>query len=335
MVSGFESLSRNQIAWRYRLGVRTDGSQPSDRGSNPRSATSLILAGQAPRGAPVTPRLALALLLPLAACGAPAATRAKGPVARAVDASLASGTERFDNALWDHLLAEGTRDGLVQYLYMKDRRDRLEAYLSAVAAAPLDRLAPGHLEALLINAYNASTVLSILDHPRVTSIKEIPGVWDAAKHRIGGFDLTLDEIEHRILRPFFRDPRIHFVLNCASKSCAPLPPWAVDGDRIDAQLEERTRSFLGDPRNVKVERGGLLLSKYFDWYGADFTTEGWRGAAPSAAEYVARYASPEVAAFIQSKRGRPAIGYLEYDWSLNAAPLPAPVPPQAPSPPGP
>ena len=327
MVSGFESLSRNQKAWRYRLGVRTDGSQPSDRGSNPRSATSLILAGRTRRGAPVSPRLALALLLPLAACGAPAATRAKGPVARAVDASLASGTERFDNALWDHLLAEGTRDGLVDYLYMKDRRDRLEAYLSAVASAPLDRLAPGHLEALLINAYNATTVLSILDHPRVTSIKEIPGVWDRTKHRIGGFDLTLDEIEHGILRPFFRDPRVHFVLNCASKSCAPLPPWAVDGDRIDAQLEERAKSFLSDPRNAIVERGGLLLSKYFDWYGTDFTREGWRGAAPGVAGYVARYASPEVGAFVRSKRGRPAIGYLEYDWSLNAAPPPGPTPP--------
>lgn len=291
------------------------------------------------RGASGRALLALAALLPALACRAPAATRAKGPVADAVNAALSSGTERFDNALWDHLLAEGTRNGLVDYLYMRDRRDRLEAYLNAVAAAALDRLAPGQLEALLIDAYNATTVLAILDHPKVSSIKEIPGVWDRARHRIGGFDLTLDEIEHQILRPFFRDPRLHFVLNCASRSCAPLPAWAIDGDRIEAQLEERATSFLTDPKNVRLERGGLLLSKYFDWYGSDFTAEGWRGAARSVAEYVSRYATAEVAAFIRSKRERPAIGFLEYDWSLNSAPSPAPaarppalVPPSGPAP---
>ncbi len=263
--------------------------------------------------------VAAAVAALLIACGGPAATRASGPVAGAVEASLASGTEHFDNGIWDRLLAEGTRNGRVDYLYMHDRRDRIEVYLNAVATASLDRLAAGHLEALLINAYNACTVLSILDHPKAASIKDIPGVWDKTTHRVGGFSLTLDEIEHRLLRPFFRDPRIHFVLNCASKSCAPLPPWAIDGDRIDAQLEERVKSFLGDPANVKVERGGLLLSKYFDWYGSDFVTPGWRGAAPTVADYVERYAAADIADFIRRKRGRPAIGYLEYDWSLNAA----------------
>ncbi len=263
--------------------------------------------------------LLVATMLAVPGCAAPKATPAGGAVGRAVETALVSGQERFDNAAFDRLLAEGTRDGLVDYLFMQDRRDRLEHYLNAVSAARLERLAPGHLEALLINAYNASTILAVLEHPRVRLIKEIPGVWTKTTRRVGGFDLTLDAIEHQILRPFFRDPRVHFALNCASRSCAPLPPWAMDGERIDAQLESRTRSFLTDPRNVRIERGGLLLSKYFDWYGSDFTTPGWRGAAPTVAEYVAGYATPEVATFIRSKGGRPAIGYLEYDWSLNAA----------------
>src|SRR5438034_9249613 len=214
-------------------------------------------------------------------CAAPAPKPITGEVAKAVVASLAGGSERFDHAAWERLLQTGTRNGLVDYRFMQAHRADLDAYLNAVGAARLDRLAPGQLEALLINAYNAYTVRAILDHPDVTSIKKIPGVWTETKRRVGGFDLTLDDIEHRILRPFFRDPRLHFALNCASRSCAPLPPWAYDGDRIEEQLEERARSFLSDPKNVRIEGGRLLVSRYFEWYGGDFTAPGWKKAAPS------------------------------------------------------
>jgi len=215
----------------------------------------------------------------------------------------------------------------VDYRLMLEHRAGLQAYLQAAAEARLDRLAPHHLQALLINAYNALTVASILDHSQVASIRDIPGVWAERRHRVGGFGLTLDDIEHRILRPFFRDPRIHFALNCASRSCAPLPPWAYDGERLDAQLEERTNTFLSDGKNVRVEGSKLLVSRYFDWYGSDFTAGGWRGAAPSIAAYVARHAASGVAAFIARNEGKVSIEFLDYDWSLNAArPAPSPAP---------
>jgi hypothetical protein len=272
-----------------------------------------------PRPFPVL-SFAVACVLAIApACGAPPAERATGDVARALETSLAGGTERFDHAGWGALLARGTKDGLVDYRFMQEHRGDLEAYLRSLAESRLDRLAPGHLEALLINAYNACTVRSILDHPDVSSIRDIPGVWTKVRHRVGGFDLTLDEIEHRILRPYFRDPRLHFALNCASRSCAPLPTWAYDGDRIDAQLEERARSFLSDPKNVRVEGSKLLVSKYFDWYGSDFTAKGWKGSENSVAACIARYAAPDVRAFIDRHSGKPPIGFLDYDWSLNAA----------------
>ncbi len=257
-------------------------------------------------------------------CAAPGAQRATGEVAKAVEASLAGGSERFDHAAWERLLQGGTRDGLVDYRFMQGHRTELDAYLNAVGAAHLDRLAAGHLEALLINAYNAYTVRAILDHPDVASIKKIPGVWTETKRRVGGFDLTLDDIEHRILRPFFRDPRVHFALNCASRSCAPLPLWAYHGDRIDMQLEDRAASFLSDPDNVTYEGDRLVVSKYFDWYGGDFTAAGWNGAAPTITAYIARYAAPDVRAFIESRKGKPAIVSAEYDWSLNAAVPPDP-----------
>jgi len=257
-------------------------------------------------------------------CAAPVPKPITGEVAKAVEASLAGGAERFDHATWERLLQTGTRDGLVDYRFMQAHRADLDAYLNAVGAARLDRLAPGQLEALLINAYNAYTVRAILDHPAVTSIKKIPGVWTETKRRIGGFDLTLDDIEHRILRPFFRDPRIHFALNCASRSCPPLPLWAYNGDRIDMQLEDQAATFLVDPGNVTYEKEGLVVSRLFDWYGGDFTAKGWKGAAPTIPAYIARYAAPDVRWFIQAYKAKPAMVFADYDWSLNAAVPPDP-----------
>ncbi len=264
-------------------------------------------------------RTALLLGIIVAGCGAPGARQVRGAAAEAIEAALAGGTESFSHVEWDRLLAGGIREGLVDYRFMQEHRGEFDDYLAHVADAQLDRLAPPHLEALLVNAYNAYTIQAILDNPEVASIREIPGVWKSQKHRVGTFDLTLDEIEHRILRPFFKDPRIHSVVNCASMSCAQLPPWAVTGERIDQQLEERTTTFLKDPRNARVEGGRLVLSKYFDWYGSDYTADGWRGAAPSVAAYVARYAGGAVAEFVERHGGDPPIAFDDYDWSLNAS----------------
>ena len=264
--------------------------------------------------------LAVVLLPPLAlGCSAPRSEAAKGAIADQVGASISGGSESFDHSTWDRLLRDGIDErGFVDYAFFQDRRAALDDYLDAVAQAELSTLAPAHLEALLLNAYNALTIASILDHPTVASIRDIDGVWDARRHRVGGFDLTLDEIEHTLLRPFFRDPRIHFAVNCASASCAPLPRWAFDGDSLEPQLEERARVFLSDPRNVRVEGATVHLSSYFDWYGGDFVAEGWRPRADIVLEFVARYATPEVATRLRS--GEPLeVQYLEYDWSLNAA----------------
>ena len=265
---------------------------------------------------------ALAALATLAAgCAAPASRPATGEVAGDVERSFAGGSAVFDHAVWDTLLAEGTREGLVDYGYMASRADALAGYLAAVAAADLGSLAPAELEALLINAYNALTVRAILDHPGVASIRDIDGVWTDLRWPVGGHPLTLDNLEHHLLRPFFRDPRLHFALNCASLSCAPLPPWAFRGDAIDAQLEERARAFLRDPRNVRRDGRVLRVSRYFDWYGADFTAAGWEPRAETIPAFIARYAVEEVRAAVAADPELP-LAFAEYDWSLNAAPPP-------------
>ena len=98
----------------------------------------------------------------------------------------------------------------------------------------------------------------------------IGGVWTETEWVVGGHSVTLDNLEHNLLRPFFRDPRIHFAVNCASHSCAPLPTWAFTGEQLEAQLDERTRAFLQDEANVAIEGSTLRVSRYFEWYGDDF-----------------------------------------------------------------
>lgn len=253
------------------------------------------------------------------ACGAPASRPATGTLAEQVEASFASGEAAFDHGILDRLMAEGTHDGFVDYDHFRHHRAELDVYLGRVADADLAALDPDHLMALLINAYNALTIRSILDHWPVESIREIDGVWSEATHTVGSHELTLDAIEHNLLRPFYQDPRIHFAVNCASFSCAPLPPWAFTGEEIEQQLEERTRAFLSDAQNVQIEDDVLRVSKYFEWYGEDFTEEGWEPRAESVAAFIARYTRPEVAAFIEEHGGNPSLRFLDYDWSLNAA----------------
>ena len=275
------------------------------------------------RTAPVA---AAALLLAgalAAGCGAPSSRALEGPAAGEVRAALDSGDRAFTHRRWDELLERAVREDGIDYRLLQRERDRLDAYLERVAAADLASLAPDHLKALLINAYNAYTVQAILEHPGVASIRDIDGVWTETTREVGGHGLTLDEIEHRLLRPFYRDPRIHFAVNCASRSCAPLPPRAFSGDSLDAQLERRTRAFLRDSARVRVEDGTLLLSRYFDWYGSDFTREGWSPRAETIPLFVARYGRAEVARFVRERDGRPPVEFLPYDWSLNAATRPA------------
>jgi len=263
--------------------------------------------------------LTLALSALVQACGAPESRPAEGPIADQIETSLANGKATYDHSEWGRLLAEGTRHGFVDYSFMQENRADLDRYLAGLEEANLAALDPQHLKALLLNAYNALTVRSILDNWGVSSIREIEGVWDTVSHRLGGFDLTLDQIEHNIVRPFFRDPRIHFAVNCASASCAPLPPWSFEGPELDAQLDELTNAFLSDEDNVRVEDGKLLLSSYFNWYGDDFVAAGWTPRAASIPAFVSLHTRSEVAEFLRTNP-QPVIEFLDYDWSLNRAP---------------
>ena len=197
-------------------------------------------------------------------------------------------------------------------------RTALAGYLRAMQAIDPRRLARDEQLAYWINLYNAVTVQVILDHPGVRSIRDIKsglfsvGPWQLPLARVDGQSLSLDAIEHRIVRPLFRDRRVHFALNCASLGCPDLAARAFTGATIDADLAAAQRTFLAHPRAIRFSADSLVLSSLFDWYREDFAA-----AETGVIKYLAANAPAATAARLQAFRG--TISYA-YDWSLNGAP---------------
>jgi hypothetical protein len=271
--------------------------------------------------------LPLLLLSVTAASCAQRARMIRGDIAEEIQQGIERGTARFDHSAFDALLATYADEEkfLVDYRGLKQDEAALDAYLAALAGAELSALSGDELYALFLNAYNAYTLKTILatmtaERPEgVASIRDISNVFGRREHTVGGHTLSLDNIEHNILRPTFRDPRIHFAVNCAALSCPPLASSAFTAARLEAQLEAATRRALRSPAYARVEDGRLWLTKVMDWYGSDFTDRSFTGHAATVAEFAARYARDDVRAFIEQHNGRPPVRFLDYDWSLNAA----------------
>ncbi len=185
-----------------------------------------------------------------------------------------------------------------------------------------------------INAYNLFTLRAVVQrypirgswlsrYPR-NSIRQIDGVWTKLTWKAAGRDLTLDQIEHEILRPLFKDARIHFAINCASISCPPLAPQPYTPDRLDAQLDEAARRYLASPQGLRSERTRFSVSSIFNWYGDDFVpayaplVPGSRPARERAVLGVIVRHGPADAART-ARAGLLPISFLSYDWSLNEA----------------
>jgi hypothetical protein len=228
-----------------------------------------------------------------------------------------------EHAAWTHLLRRYVSRGLVDYAALKrDGRPSLDAYLhslESVERSELEAWPRGDQIAFWINAYNAYTVKLVLDHYPLRSIRSIgflPGSAFKRKFipldRVAGGELSLDDIEHRILRPRFRDPRIHFAIVCASRSCPILRDEAYRGRDLDAQLDDAARSFLSDPARNRYDPASrtLHLSSIFKWFRGDF-----EAAAGTLSAFVARHADESTAEAL--RHGGVRLEFLDYDWSLN------------------
>lgn len=202
-----------------------------------------------------------------------------------------------------------------------EQRSALGEYLQALQDIDPATLTRDAQMAYWINLYNALTVELILDNPEVDSIRKIrsglfsAGPWDLDVAEVAGRTLTLNDIEHRILRPLFTDPRIHFAVNCASIGCPDLAAEAWTADNLESLLEAGARSYINHPRGARFEGGGggksLQLSSIFDWYRDDFP-EGRE----AFMDWLAGYAEPGLAERLRGYDGR--IRH-DYDWSLNSA----------------
>ena len=233
----------------------------------------------------------------------------------------------FDQHAWEVLLKkhvavlDGGKASQVRYAGMAQDRAALRAYLeqlSKVRQEEFDRWPREEQMAFLINAYNAFTVEKIL-----ARYPDIGSIWDFGKlfgnpfkdefFVLLGQKRSLDWIEHEKLRKTYRDPRVHFAVNCASVSCPMLREEAYVAARLEAQLEAQARRFLSDRSRNRLREERLEVSKIFDWFKQDFE--------PRAA-YFARYADvlsddPKGRGAIAG--GRLALRFLDYDWSLNDA----------------
>lgn len=233
---------------------------------------------------------------------------------------------------WDALLKAQVRwlpDGKqsrVDYAGFAREREALRRVLdtfSAVRAADFERWPSAQRMAFLINAYNAFTVELVLTrYPDLASIKDLGSLfrspWKIEFFSLLGAKRHLDWLEHEQLRPKFSDPRIHAAVNCASMGCPALRPEAFTAARLEEQLEDGMRRFLGDRTRNRVRDGRLEVNPIFKWYREDFE-KGHQGFS-RLEDVFARHAAllsdrAEEQATLRA-RAMP-ITFLDYDWSLN------------------
>lgn len=264
------------------------------------------------------------LLLTLGACASVERVALPKPELLAPQLSQASEVTRarVDHSDWSQLLnryvqqdTQGVNRVAYQAFTSKDR-DRLDRYLAQFQDTDVSLLSRDQQLALWINLYNAATVDVILENYPVDSIRDISdgllsfGPWDDPVIVVNGRSLTLNDIEHRIIRPVFKEPRIHYALNCAATGCPNLMNRAWQAHTLERDLAAAERAYVNDPRGVTVGADGkLTLSKIYVWFREDFgATE---------ADVLARLqtvADPELAAAIKAQ-GR--VSRYAYDWSLN------------------
>lgn len=201
-------------------------------------------------------------------------------------------------------------------------RERLRDYLAGLQAIDPRDYSRAEQKAYWINFYNALTVETVTEEYPVDSIREISesllgigglipvGPWGDVRAEVAGIDLTLDDMEHGILRPIYRDPRIHYGVNCASIGCPNLVTTAFSAGNTEELLDGAARAYVNHPRGVDiVDEDFMVISSIYTWFVEDFG-----GDEEGVVEHLLQYAEPELA-----EQLRQFFGFIEYeyDWALN------------------
>ena len=239
-----------------------------------------------------------------------------------------SSTLPIDHSAWGEFLGAhlGTGDdGVNRIAYgmvSASTRSGLRAYLDGLASLPISSYGRAEQLAYWVNFYNALTVELVLSRYPVKSMMDIrisPGLlaygpWGKNLTEVEGEALSLNDIEHRILRPIWRDPRIHYVLNCASVGCPNLPREPLTAQNGERLLDAAAREYINHPRGVREEKGKVVVSKIYNWFSADFGAD-----TAGILAHIAQFARSPLAEALR-RAGR--IDRYEYDWALNDARTP-------------
>lgn len=231
-----------------------------------------------------------------------------------------------EHALFTSLLGDYVKDGHVGYAKLC-RDARLGKYIQQLSSTDPSKYENAKDElSFWLNAYNAYTLQVICEHYPVKSINELHSggliigtlikgtIWDKKIAVVDGEEMSLNHIEHDIVRKKFRDPRVHFALVCASVSCPALRAEAYEGDVLDRQLNDQAKIFFEDRRKsyFDVDTKTAHLSKILDWYSDDFG-----GSKEKILEFIARFLPADVRAAIVNDPSAWKIRYASYDWALN------------------
>jgi hypothetical protein len=233
----------------------------------------------------------------------------------------------FDQAhkAWTGVLAAHVKDDTFDYKALKKDHARLDEYLAALEAVKADDFAKwtkNERFAFWINAYNAYTVKRVVDGYPIASIKDLGdekvSVWDRELVPLGALapdlkksKLTLNDIENKILRPVFKDARVHAAINCASVGCPPIRNEAFTAETLDKQLDDSVKRWLADPTRNRFDpkKQTIEVCQVFDWFKDDFVRD-----AGSVTAWIAKYA-PDQAWLADAKKVD--VKFVEYSWKLN------------------
>ncbi len=247
----------------------------------------------------------------------------------------------FDHSALARALKNYVDDnGMVNYRALSAARQDLDSYARALAdlgRSDYDQWQDQAKIAFWLNAYNGLTLKAIINHYPIkssffkskiypkNSIRQISGVWNKITHRVMGKDVTLEHIEHKILRIEFDDPRIHLAMVCAAMSCPHLRNEPYEGGRLDAQLDDQGNRFLSSRSRLKITRMDkvIYLSPIFKWFAQDFLSQHMPKRAigrhsrenQAVLQFIAGYVEEPYHKFVLA--GDYKIKYLDYDWSLN------------------
>ncbi len=226
----------------------------------------------------------------------------------------------LDHSSWSEFLSKyiEPQDGLNYFRYgevSETDSKALDDYLVGLQSVVVTELTDEQQFAYWVNLYNALTVRVILDHYPIESIRDISfgllsrGPWKKSLVTVQNVDLSLDDIEHGILRPVYEDERIHYAVNCASIGCPNLQTMAFSEKNLESLLEQSARQYVNHTRGVKIVDGELIVSSIYKWYEADFGDS-----EAEVIEHLIEYASDELKTKLDEFD---EIDDYEYDWSLN------------------